>query len=228
MSYDLAVYVSHPAEPAELLETVTGTRDLAVDGSSSSTGDSVVVVRGVRARYCLTVGGPFRVEAEDVPYDVTAAVLGVSHMYTVMVEGSAPTDVPCAMRFARRLAQTLGGAVVDQQTDEVWSRGSARVAANPNKDQRIAEVDLRWHVQTEKLSAGSASSSLESSCPKRCPVASASTSRSSTSSPRWAAKASSPFGTLPPRCCSSQRVHRASEARCGLAQLTLIPGGSGR
>jgi hypothetical protein len=161
VSYDLAVYVSRPAEPAELLETVTGTRDLALDGSSSSTGDSVVLVRGVRARYCFTVGGPFRVEAEDVPYDVTAAVLGVSHMYTVMVEGSAPTDVPYAVRFTRRLAQTLGGAVVDQQTDEVWSRGSARVAAKPNKDQRIAEVDLRWYVQTQKLSAGSAAAYVD-------------------------------------------------------------------
>jgi hypothetical protein len=132
VSYDLTVYVPRPATPPELLETVAGVRDLAVDEVSSPTGsDSIIVVRGARARYCFTVDGPFRVEAEDIPDDVTAAVLGVSHMYTVMVEGSAPTEVPFAVRFARRLGQALGGAVADQQTDEVWSRGSPRTAPKP-------------------------------------------------------------------------------------------------
>jgi hypothetical protein len=111
MSYDLEVYTPTALDADALAGLVTGAGVLDVDRSGDR---QLVVVRGARRRYCFTVDGPDRVDPEDVPADVSRVVLGARHLFLVTVEGSAGSEVPHAVRFARRLARELEGAVVDQ------------------------------------------------------------------------------------------------------------------
>src|SRR5260370_37849996 len=91
----------------------------------------LVSVRGKQRLYCFTVDGPFQVEPEDVPEEITAVLLGATHMYTIMVEGSAAAAVPHAVRFARRLPPAVEAAVQDQQTGEVCARRACTQAVRP-------------------------------------------------------------------------------------------------
>ena len=122
--------------------------------------ESLTVVRGARARYSFTLGLPVAIEAEDVPEEVTAALLGPSDLYELMVEGSSTTETPHAVRFARRLAQASAGVVLDQQTGQVWARGKLR-AAPPVQRGTIDIVELRWYVHPEVTGARAATAWLE-------------------------------------------------------------------
>src|SRR5215510_9339995 len=96
MSYDLHVYAPTGLSAAELRDLVAGVPRLEV-AKFDAERRWYSVVRGAARRYCLTVDGPFDVEAEDVPEDVTAALLGVTHVLYVSVEGSAERrDIPPA------------------------------------------------------------------------------------------------------------------------------------
>jgi hypothetical protein len=146
VSYDLAVYAPRALDDAELRALVEGTNGLAIDEAVPG---STTVVRGVRRRYAFTIDGPDRVEVEDVPSDVAAVVLGTRYLYSILVEGSTQSEVPHAIRFGRRLAQALEGAVTDPQEGEVWSRSKTRTVQKPAKAQRVATVNVRWYCLRE-------------------------------------------------------------------------------
>lgn len=148
MSYDLEVFVPQCAGDAQFRDLVVQSGQLSVDTATTS---SVTVVRGARRRYSFTVDGPDRVEPEDVPTDVVNVVLGTRFLYSITLEGAAPSEIPHAVRFARRLAQVLDGAVIDQQTDEVWSRSHSRTIQKPQKESRVATVDVNWYCLREEL-----------------------------------------------------------------------------
>ena len=142
VSYDLDVYVPRALEPSAVRAMVAGSPTLvpADDGEVGS--DSLIVLRGARRRYCFTVDGPDALDAEDVPEAVTSVVLGAKYLYSVVVEGSSATDIPHAVRFARRLAKELEGAALDRQVDEVWSRSHSRSVATPAREERVSVVDV--------------------------------------------------------------------------------------
>ena len=117
------------------------------------------MVRGARARYSFTLGLPVGLEAEDVPEGVTAALLGASYLYELMVEGSSTTETPHAVRFARRLAQASTGVVLDQQTEQVWARGKLR-ALPPVQRGTISVVNVTWYVRPGGTGAAAASAWL--------------------------------------------------------------------
>jgi hypothetical protein len=144
MSYDLEVYTPARLDADGLRALVGAVSGLAVDAAAP---ESVTVVRGARRAYSFTVDGPFGVEPEDVPPEVTGVLLGAGYLYTVLVEGSSAREIPHARRFARRLATTLDGAVFDQQTGEVWSRSTSRTVSKPRMDTRIATVELNWYCR---------------------------------------------------------------------------------
>ena len=102
MSYDLHVFAQQALDVDDLRGLLTQS-GLEAEGADEAT-PSLTVVRGARARYSFTLGLPVGVEAEDVPQEVTAAMLGPSYLYELMVEGSSTTETPHAVRFARRLA----------------------------------------------------------------------------------------------------------------------------
>lgn len=118
------------------------------------------MVRGARARYSFTLDLPVAIEAEDVPEEVTAALLGPSYLYEVLVEGSSSVETPHAVRFARRLAQASAGVVLDQQTGRIWARGKLRAAPLVQRGM-IDVVELRWYVHPEGTGARAAETWLE-------------------------------------------------------------------
>lgn len=101
MSYDVAVYTKRQVSGEELRELVVQGSKLEAEIASDQ---SLTVTRGVRRRYSFGVGGPDPVDNEDVPGEVAAVLLGARYVYWVVVEGTIETEIPHAVRFARRLA----------------------------------------------------------------------------------------------------------------------------
>ena len=145
MSYDLHVYAPTTLGAGVLRDLVAGMPRLEV-AEFDAARRWYSVVRGAARRYCFTVDGPFDVEAEDVPEDVTATVLEVTHVFYVTVEGSAAADILHAVRFARSLAQALGGVVTDQQSGQIWARGE-RASATPERNERVKVINLDWYTR---------------------------------------------------------------------------------
>ncbi|MFN3602026.1 MAG: hypothetical protein ACK4UY_11630 [Dietzia sp.] len=154
MSYDLAVYANRLASAEELDELIAQRNGLAIDVSGDQ---SLTVVRGIRRRYSFTVDGPDLAEPEDIPSEVAAVLLGPKYLYSVLVEGSAASEIPHAVRFARRLARATDGAVVDLQTDDVWTRSHSREIHRPARRERVATVDVAWYCLREELVPDAAS-----------------------------------------------------------------------
>jgi hypothetical protein len=145
MSYDLAVFGTRSLSLGEVAKVIRDAQGL--DVAEHDPGDSgLVAVRGKQRLYCFTVDGPFQLEPEDVPEEITAVLLDATHIYTIMVEGSAAAAVPHAARFARRLARAVEGAVQDQQTGEVWARGASRKAVRPARAALIDIVQIHWYA----------------------------------------------------------------------------------
>lgn len=143
MSYDLSVFASKAIPGSALVELIRSDPAVEVEESGSAPG-FVMVVRGMRRAYCFTVEGPLRIEDEDVPTEIIERVLGASVQYTIAVEGSAPAAVPVAVRFAKKLAQAVNGALLNHQTDEVFGNRTARTVVRP-KDTRISTIKLLWY-----------------------------------------------------------------------------------
>lgn len=121
-----------------------------MDVGGGDTG-GLTVVRGARRRYSFTIDGPSQVEDEDVPAEVGRVVLGMRYLYSILVEGTEAFEIPHAVRFARRLADRLDGAVLDQQTDQVWSRSRSRVVPRPERQSRVATVEVEWYCLRDNL-----------------------------------------------------------------------------
>lgn len=145
MSYDLSVFGEVALSRNEMMALVLEIPGLHVEPAEGEQG--LTVVRGARAAYCFTVDGPFGAELEDVPEDMVASVLGVSAGYQVLVEGSADQSIPVAIRFAKKLAVAANGAMFDQQTGKVWAKAGARVAARPERNERIDVIDIDWFFE---------------------------------------------------------------------------------
>lgn len=148
MSYDLAVFAPSELSREGMHAFVTEIAGLHVEGGGDR---SLTVCRGARQRYSFTIDGPDLTEPEDIPADVAAVVLGSRFLYTVMVEGSSETEIPHALRFARRLAERLDGAVIDQQTDALWSRSQSRKIRKPERESRVSTVQLEWFCLRQEL-----------------------------------------------------------------------------
>lgn len=151
MSYDLAVYTREALGPPELAQLIASVGTLAVEHAADG---SCTVLRGARRNYSFTVEGPDEVQAEDLPEEVTATLLGARYLWSVAVEGTTASEIPHAVRFARRLAQALDGAVVDQQTDEIWSRSKSRAIAKPEREDRVSIVEVDLYCLAEEVVAG--------------------------------------------------------------------------
>jgi hypothetical protein len=158
MSYDLRVFSQRALGGHELRELLAAA-GLACPESAGA-GGSLTVSRGVKDRYSFTLGLPAPVEAEDVPDEVTAVVLGAAWVYELLVEGSAASEIPHAVRFARRLAEASGGAVLDQQSGRTWTRGKLRT---PDRVERgtIDVVELVWYTAQADTDGAAARAWLE-------------------------------------------------------------------
>ncbi|WP_229230742.1 hypothetical protein [Sinomonas cyclohexanicum] len=134
---------------------VGNTRGLQPDPTDSvpDTGPGAVhVLRGVKREYSFTVEGPFEVEADDVPEEVAAAVPGARTMFQVLVEGTAVAEIPHAVRFARKLAKACFGAVLDEQTSEVWPQPKEPAPASEFRVYpRVDAVEFAWYCLADEM-----------------------------------------------------------------------------
>lgn len=153
MSYDLQIYAQRALEPSEIAALL----ELAQLSTEPTSADAPLwtVVRGARRAYCFTLGLPAPLEAEDVPEEIAARILGAAYIYDIGVEGSSPVEIPHAIRFARRLAKAAGGAVFDPQTDELWSQGKLRTADRVERGV-VDFVELNWWVTPDAQGARAA------------------------------------------------------------------------
>lgn len=143
MSYDLTVYapVALSAEKIAALVREIPTLDVEDPTSARHT-----VVRGKRRASCFSLEAPVEADPGDVPAEVTAAVVGVSVQYDILVEGSSATSVPVARRFAKRLAAATEGASYDHQTEIIWSQAGSREAERPSMTERIDVIEVHWYL----------------------------------------------------------------------------------
>jgi hypothetical protein len=159
LSYDLHVFSQRALDGHELRELLAaaglGWEEPA--GAAGPSGSSTVT-RGAGGRYCFTLGRPAPVE--DEPDEVAAVLLGATCLYELLVEGSAASEIPHAVRFARRLAEASSGVVVDQQSGQTWSKGRLRT---PDRVERgtIAVVQLTWYTAQDDAGGGDARAWLE-------------------------------------------------------------------
>ncbi|MBG6054577.1 hypothetical protein IWX81_000967 [Salinibacterium sp. CAN_S4] len=142
MSYDLTVYGDRSLSRGDLTDIVKAAPDMDVAEEAEQ---HIAVTRGKRASYCFTVDGPFDVEPEDVPEELATVAIGVTVMYQVLVEGSADLSIPHALRFSKRLAASVNGAMIDQQTGAMWSGKTNRTVTRPKVNERIDLIEITWH-----------------------------------------------------------------------------------
>lgn len=148
MSYDLNVYAPAALDLEAVSRLVSASPGLQLEESAGGSTDEPRnwhILHGKKAANCFTLEGPYLVEPEDVPHEVTAAVLGATVMYSIMVEGTDPISIPYAVRFSKRMAKEGNGAAQDLQTEEVWPKTSTRGAAKPEPRTTIDMVEVRWY-----------------------------------------------------------------------------------
>lgn len=154
MSYDLTVYCPDTPTADQVHLLVGNTRGLKVDPSDSMTEagpDSVLVLRGVKSGYSFTVDGPFAVKPEDVPEEVLAVLPNAQMMFQVLVEGSVAAEIPHGVRFARKLAKTCHGLVLDEQTSEVWPQPRDTAPIVPKIYPRVDAVEFMWYFLADEM-----------------------------------------------------------------------------
>lgn len=141
MSYDLTVYATDNIDGDRLMALVESIPGLSVgDGGDGE----FSVLRGKRRTYSFTVFGPYRIEPEDVPEDVVPHVLDPATSWQVVVEGSSPSEIAPARRFAKSLAQASRGVAVDEQTEDVLGGKKPRRVDRPATE-RVRLLDLEWY-----------------------------------------------------------------------------------
>jgi hypothetical protein len=141
VSYHMYVYAKRRLDRDQLAALVRDARLGAEPGQQALT-----IVRDARRQYCFTLGEAAAIEAEDVPDEVTAVALAPQWMYKLLVEGSSAVGTAYAIGFARRLAETAEGVVLDQQTGQTWARGELR-AVVPVARGHADVVKLIWYTR---------------------------------------------------------------------------------
>lgn len=140
MSYDLTVYAPEGIDDDRLAALVDSIPGLSVgDGGE----DQLTVLRGKRKNYSFSVFGPYRIEPEDLPEDVVPHVLNPTTSWQVSVEGSSPTEIAPARRFAKALAQATCGVAVDEQTDDILGARKPRRITHPTTE-LVRVLDIDW------------------------------------------------------------------------------------
>lgn len=167
MSYDLHVHARDELDHDTLVELAAQVGLSPMDDGPSH--GVVPLVRGARRRYSCTLERPLEVEVEDVPLEVTPLLLESRFVYSVLVEGSDPTEVPHATRLARAISRAAGGVVVDEQEGTTWSRGSLREAPRVESGE-VEVVEVRWWFTGGTDVAGVAAAWLEG-CRRHLPEA---------------------------------------------------------
>lgn len=122
---------------------------------ASSSGGWTVVERGTRrGETSFTIEGPLRIEAEDLPTELAAAVLVPRWTLELSVPAGSPDLVwVMAARTGRYLADASEGVLFDPQEDRiVWPRSQQRRLTVPT-GKRTTHVEFSWAIPAEAFTA---------------------------------------------------------------------------
>ncbi|MFF2841011.1 hypothetical protein [Paenarthrobacter sp. NPDC057981] len=145
MSYDFRVYSSTTLDADTLGDIVASCSGLGIASGSDLDSIPMFVPVERRGKYAFTIDGPQAEDPGDVPPEVTASMLGISHSYDVSVEGSNSASIPVALQFVKKLAKATTGVAVDLQTSERWPASSSRKFVKPPRNQEIDIVSIYWY-----------------------------------------------------------------------------------
>lgn len=152
MSYDLTVYCPDSPTIDKVALLVGNTRGLHVDPDNSNE-SGMLVLRGVKRSYSFTVDGPFAVEPEDLPEEISSVLPEAATMFQVLVEGTVESEIIHGVRFAKKLAKACHGVAVDEQTDEVWPKPRVVKPAAPKVSPYKDLVYFSWYVLADEMPA---------------------------------------------------------------------------
>lgn len=109
-----------------------------------------VWVRGKHA-WQVVVGPQHRVDLEDIPFDVHAALPGVGYMIEVSLEPTAATQSAYSLlrRTAKMLASAAHGAVLDQQTATVTTPSGVQRYVRPEPSETVDVLELSWFAMND-------------------------------------------------------------------------------
>lgn len=141
MSYDLQVWAT---SSTDLPNALPEPQQWRAEGN--------LWIRGGRG-WQVVVGPQHRVELEDIPQDVHAALPGVQHMIEVSVE---PTTAPksaysLVRRTTRLLASAAHGAVLDQQTQTVSTPSGVHRYVRSESSEVVNALELSWFAMNEAI-----------------------------------------------------------------------------
>jgi hypothetical protein len=115
---------------------------------ASSSGGSIVVERGTRqGKAGFSIDGPLRIDAEDLPSELAAAVLMPRWTLDLSLPAGSP-DLAWAMvvKTGRYLADMAEGVLFDPQEDRiVWPRSQQRRLAR-SEGERTTHVEFSWVI----------------------------------------------------------------------------------
>ena len=141
MSYDLQVWATSQVEiPITLPEPELWREE----------GD--VWVRG-KGTWQVVVGPQHRVDLEDIPSDVLAALPGIRHMIEVSLEPiAAPRSAySLVRRTAKLLASAAHGAVLDQQTATVTTPSGVHRYVRSEPSKVVDVLELSWFAMNSTI-----------------------------------------------------------------------------
>lgn len=151
MSYDLSIYGTTRIGPLSVVDLVQSIPILTTiySGDDESGVGMVRVSRGAPQGPGFTIDGPFAVEDEDIPLEVTARILGVKWLYRISVEDVSDKTMGDANRISRKLTKAASGILVDEQTGQVWPKSNQRQPPRPKAADLVDEIKLKWCYQVE-------------------------------------------------------------------------------
>lgn len=156
MSRDLRVVGNGSLSVDALAEWMAGLGPWETRTEGATTWVQNITPRGSKPAFSLE--GPLRINAEDLPLDLAAAVVTPQWLVEMNVpRGASETVWAMAVRVGRRLADDMGGVLFDPQQDEiVWPRSKQRRIIRLEGDP-LRDVEFEWAIPmvgfTQTLSA---------------------------------------------------------------------------
>jgi hypothetical protein len=149
VSYDFDVFLGREPGLTELGAVLDGIPGLAISDPSAGVWQ---VIRGARGSHSFSLDLPVRVETEDLPEEISAAMFAPVSYIAINANGSDEREIAAARRVAKALAHRFEGVALDRQNDEIWPRSSRRTAAKPERNTIVSLVEFSWFLPASRVS----------------------------------------------------------------------------
>jgi hypothetical protein len=148
VSYDFDVFLGREPGLTELGAVLDQIPGLAISDPSA---DVWQVVRGARGKLSFSLDLPVRIETEDLPERISAAMFAPLSFIAISADGADEREIAAARRAAKALADRFEGVAVDRQSNEIWPRSSRRKAAKPERKTIVSLVEFSWFLPASRV-----------------------------------------------------------------------------